>query len=451
MNPSKIIIKFDQCDEQKHGVVRRIVGFAQASHAVSLFDAADLAANPRSAKTGSVTSEIIQSITETPELFPFKTKGILLGASSVRDLERQRYELQFKDGEVEGVLDGGHNSLAIGLQMLSFTSMNERDWKRIRTWPDFKSAWVEYRSEIDDIKELFDFLIPIEVLAPIDSSDPESVEEFSMSLLDICAARNNNVELTEETKAHKSGFYDDLKSALPDDIAQIVEWKTNDGGIIKARDIIALAWVPLLQIERPKGISVLPNQLYRNKGMCVEVFNHLMRHEDVSTRTSGYTHKLTNKSVQSAITLLKDLPSLFEQLYTDFPDAYNNAPGHFGRISAVRMYDPTKAKDKNPKYLRKAPKTPFYKKDTRYSYPDGFLWPIFYGLSSLMIVKDGIIQWEVDPFDFLKKRLGDIVRTYKLIMDMSDYDPQKVGKNISAYEFARSEIEKFKHLEKVAK
>lgn len=449
MNPSKIVIKFDQCDEQNRGFVRRIVGFAKALHLVPLYDAADLAANPRSAKTGSVTTDIISSITETPDLFPFKTKGILLGASVVRDLERKRYELLFKRGEIEGILDGGHNTLAIGIYMLSFTSVPDDILKRVRTWPQFKEAWTSYRSEIDECRELFDFLVPLEVLAPADPSDARSIEEFSMSLLEICAARNNNVELTEETKANKSGFYDELKSALPKDIADLVEWKTNDGGVIKARDIIALAWVPLLQVTRPQDIKVQPNQLYRNKGACVEVFNELMRHEKVSTRTSGYNHQLTNKTIKSAISLLKDLPALFEKLYIDFPEAYNSAPGHFGRISAVRMYDPTKIKEKNPKYLKKAPKSPFYKRDTRYSYPDGFLWPIFYGLSALMKFEDGEVSWEVDPYDFLEKRLPDIVRTYKLIMDMSDYDPQKVGKNISAYEFSRSEIEKFKHLARV--
>ena len=78
-----------------------------------LFDAADLEANPRSAKKGAVTEAIIESIRETPDTFPFKTKGVLVGASDYDALDRKRYELRFENPRNEGILDGGHNMLAI--------------------------------------------------------------------------------------------------------------------------------------------------------------------------------------------------------------------------------------------------------------------------------------------------------------------------------------------------
>jgi len=80
-----------------------------------------------------------------------------------------------------------------------------------------------------------------EVLVPADIENDEVVDEFNSSLLDICAARNNNVELTLETKANKKGFYEYLRKSLQPAIANRVEWKTNDGGEIKVRDLIALA------------------------------------------------------------------------------------------------------------------------------------------------------------------------------------------------------------------
>jgi hypothetical protein len=54
--------------------------------------------------------------------------------------------------------------------------------------------------------DALDFLVPLEVLVPADITDPETVEAFNASLLDICAARNNNVELTLETRANKKGY-----------------------------------------------------------------------------------------------------------------------------------------------------------------------------------------------------------------------------------------------------
>jgi hypothetical protein len=76
MNPNELIIRYEQVGEQAEGAVKRLVGFVRAKHMLQLFDAADLEANPRSAKAGAVTADIIESIELTPELFPFKTKGI---------------------------------------------------------------------------------------------------------------------------------------------------------------------------------------------------------------------------------------------------------------------------------------------------------------------------------------------------------------------------------------
>jgi hypothetical protein len=42
---------------------------------LQLFDAADLEANPREAKAGTVTADIIDSISETPETFPFMLRS----------------------------------------------------------------------------------------------------------------------------------------------------------------------------------------------------------------------------------------------------------------------------------------------------------------------------------------------------------------------------------------
>src|SRR5262245_61440840 len=65
MNPDKIVIRFDQVAEQAEGPVKRVVGFVRAKNMLQLFDAADLEANPRSAKAGAVTADIIDSIKET--------------------------------------------------------------------------------------------------------------------------------------------------------------------------------------------------------------------------------------------------------------------------------------------------------------------------------------------------------------------------------------------------
>lgn len=437
MNPTSIIVRFDTVAEQPAGPVLRIVGFARARELLQLIDAADLEANPRSAKAGPVTDDILESIDETPDLFVFKTKGILAGASSYEKLQRNRFRLTFENTKIEGILDGGHNTLAIGTHIL-MKALNDPSLKRkIRSWPEFKESWDENREEIEALRKIkpdddeydedaLDFLVPIEVLVPSDLESEESMDAFNSSLLSICSARNNNVQLTVETKSNKKGFYEDLRAALPEDTANRVEWKTNDGGDIKARDLIALAWIPLSTLGLDYIPKFPPQNIYRNKGECAKLFDELMSHEDVSEPTDGeYTRKVHNNAIRSALTLAGQLPSLYDKIYKDFPYAYNENSGKFGNISVVKMAS----------NMRSQPTTYFTDEPVDYSYPDGLILPLVYGLRALMVTKDdGRVVWAQDPHAFLDHHLSNIVRKYRVILDAYRFDPQKVGKNEGSYD-----------------
>ena len=439
MNPSSIIIRFDDVAEQAAGSVLRIIGFVRARELLPLFDAADLDANPRSAKSGPVTEDILESIDATPEIFVFKTKGILVGASSYERLQRKRYRLSFENTKIEGILDGRHNALAIGTHILMHALGGNGIKRKIRRWEDFKTAWDENREAVDELRALkpdedgyeesaLDFLIPLEVLVPSDIESEEATEEFNSSLLAICSARNNNVQLTLETKANKKGYYEDLRESLPEDIASRVEWKTNDGGDIKARDLIALTWIPLsLLADTNEFIPEIPAQnIYRNKGECAKLFDEMMGHEEVSEPTDGeYTRQVHNESVRSALRIAAELPELYDQIYLDFPTAYNEGNGRFGKLAIVKI-----ASD-----MRSPPTTYFTQHESDYRYPDGLIMPLVYGLKALMEVDDeGVISWSQDPYDFLKEHLASIVKKYRVILEAYRFDPQKVGKNPGSYE-----------------
>ncbi len=443
MKPSKIIIKYEQVAEQTHGSVRRLVGFVQVKSLLSLFDSVDLDANPRSAKWGQVTESIVESIKRDPDIFPFKTKGVLIGSSEYEALQRQRYELRFVDATTEGILDGGHNMLAIGTHVLTTALNDEKASKKVKNWETFKEAWRVNREAIEAVRDELNFLVPVEVLVPADLEDDAVVSDFSSELLEICAARNNNAQLTLETKANQKGFYDAIKVALPPSVRDRIEWKSNvAGGDVKVRDIVALAWIPLSLLPDLPVKPPAPQNIYRNKGECAKLFDHLMSDANVSTRAAdGPLHALNSDAVRSAIAVLGDLPALYDKIYADFPAAYNAAGGHFGRIGIVRMYDPTKRTDKNRKYMRTQPETHFTEQPVDYSYPDGLIMPLVWGLRALMTVKDGKVGWSTDPSSFLDRHLKDIAQNYKLVLEMSRFDPQKLGKNEASYGFAASQFE----------
>ncbi len=439
MNPDRILVRFDQGQvaEQVEGPVRRIVGFVKARNMLNLFDAADLEANPRSAKAGPVTDAIIESIVETPDTFPFKTKGVLVGSSNYEKLERNRYELKFENLKIEGILDGGHNMLAIGTHILRQATSNAK--LRPARWPDFKTAWEKNRDLVEALRKAtpdpeegpLDFLVPLEILVPSDLDDPEVMDEFSSSLLDICAARNNNVELKLETKANQKGFYEEFRKFLQPFIANRVEWKTNDGGEIKVRDLIALAWIPLSVVDLPKdedGRAIeppVPQNIYRNKGECVKLFDRLMSSPEVSKQTGGeYRHELHNTQVGSALELAAQIPLLYDWIYKAFPDAYNDGTGRFGGVTVVKQ-----AKD-----MRTKPLTHFTNQPVNYSYPDGLIMPLVYGLLSLIERgEDGRLKWKMEPQRFLEGCFPAIVKKYRVIMDAFRADPQKIGKNEGSY------------------
>lgn len=432
--------------------IKRYTGFVRGRDLYPLFEHVSLDANPRAAKTGAVTSAILESLAKTPELFPFKSKGILLGTSNYEALQRNRFELRFEDPASEGVLDGGHNMLAIGLHMLSAV-VDERELARVSLWEEMKELWEEQRSELEAVREQFDFLVPVELLVPSDADDERSVQQFEMSVLDICAARNNNAQLTQETKSNKLGFYNEIRERLDPMIAERVEWKSNEwesseARPIKVRDLLALSWIPLNKANEagllPLDISVTPQNIYRNKGECSKQFDKLMLNPLVSEPRDGPTHELANDTVASCFDILADLPKLYDKVYANFPEAYNSNGYRFGANPIVKIYDPAKremAKDKTA-YVATQPLTPFTNMRVDYRYPDGLIMPLVYGLKGLMQIEDDRVTWATDPFKFLDAYFKDIAGAYRLVLDMARFDPQKLGKNQASYEFAVGEFEK---------
>lgn len=81
-----LIVKFDFYSQQTVGEITKMVGLVKAKYLVPIIDFLDLEANPRSSKTGPVTDGIQESIERDAEVFPFKTKGILLASSQYEKL-----------------------------------------------------------------------------------------------------------------------------------------------------------------------------------------------------------------------------------------------------------------------------------------------------------------------------------------------------------------------------
>jgi len=429
------IIRIVHASEDKFNAITRVTGYLKGKQLLQLFNPNILDANPRKPKANRVTAEIIDTLKGTPELFQFKSKGLLIGTASAKSLERNRFKVDFSKG-TEGILDGGHNMLSIGIYLIE--SATGEDWsKRIKTWDDLMSAWGENLGDIMELGDELDFYVTTELLIPSDET-AETLEEFRIALIDICAARNNNAQLSLEAKANSKGFYDEIRSRFANklpNLAKRVEWKHNewesdDRTPIRVRDLVSLAWVPLTLLEKENCLSekeafdLNPTLFYSSKSKLSELFDTLMSQDDIASQQKSGKFELHNTSVGSAFDVLVKMPELVDWMHINLPKSYNRNGGKFGGISAV----------KKPK--RGTALTPFFKKPTEFKVPDGFITPLVFGLSAIMEVKNCKVSWMVDPEQFLEKHFDKIVEGFNMAITMSNYDPQKVGKDKGSYNLA---------------
>jgi hypothetical protein len=66
--------------------------------------------------------------------------------------------------------------------------------------------------------------------------------------------------------------------------------------------------------------------------------------------------------------------------------------------------------------------------------------PLVWALGELMEYKDGKVAWKVDPARFIRKNLAKTLKVYYGMIQMANYDPQKVGKTGACYYLAANDF-----------
>lgn len=435
MSNLKTIIKYQQSDTQTSEGISRTVGFIEAKHLFSLFKTTILDPNPRRPKTNKVTSDIVASLKNSSNLFQLKSKGLLIGTSSAdRTLQRGRISLKFDYPKTEGILDGGHNMLAIGLYILS-DYIDESELKKIKDWDELIEVWEEYLPEIKEDKDDYDFLVSVELITPKDDSS-EVVEAFKSASIEICEARNNNSSLTSETRANQRGFYDEMKRLIKlrdSKMASRVEWKSNytegeDVKPIKVRDLVALAWLPLSVLVENEIISTekqfSPTSIYSSKSKVSGMYDDLFLDEKIAKRLDDGKYILTSPAVKSALELLCDLPYLYDYLFLNMSTAAGNV-ARLNGYAAVKKVSTL---------------SPYTQQKASFKMPDGFIVPLFYGLTTLMMVKKKKVVWITEPKKFLEEQLPEIMSGYMLAIEGGQKDPQKIAKSELSYRVAKQQF-----------
>ena len=129
-----VTFKVELRNDANVGPLYRISGAVKIKNLVDLISIEDLTANPRRPKRTTITEDIMQTIQTAPEMLPFYSKGILIGSSDVVERDRDRFQLHFADPDREGVLDGGHNLMAIALVLLGEVGVSEKALRKVKFW-----------------------------------------------------------------------------------------------------------------------------------------------------------------------------------------------------------------------------------------------------------------------------------------------------------------------------
>lgn len=409
--------------------INKIISSLSPLNFIKLLKDADNKVNPRIATVNKITKSIYETLENSPELFWYKSKGILLATESCEILDRGRVKVSLSNTDYEGIMDGGHNTFAIAIFMI-----DKLFNVKLKKWDECKDFWDKNYNDIitefEARSEEFDFSIPIEIVYA--NGENGSIEEFYDFISEICSARNNNVQLKETAKGNQVGYYEFLKDKLS---AFDVIWKTGDSGKITAEDVISLSTLPLLYL---KSIGQLPTNiknlnkisLYSQKSKCVEFYNDVISNSDVSEEQKG-KFVLKNEAVKSALALTEDILIFFDKMYIEFPNLYHKAsPGKFGRISSVNNIKKSKA--------------PFgtTSKLCDYQYSFGFFYPLISGLTNLMEFDEvnKVVKWRVNPKDLDLSKLD--LAQYVNIIKIVNFDPQKIGKGDVFYKESENVFDK---------
>lgn len=435
---SEITIKTGSCCVQQHEKINKVIATIDAKNIAKLFDVVGLTANPRKSRGGKITDAICETLDKSPEDMRFKSKGLLISTLNCQQHARGRFTLSFDVPAFEGVLDGGHNMLAIGLFLLE-SHLRDSDlanYKKIKNWDDFVEAWSKYKNEMQESLDDFEFEVPVEIIYPTDSYKVD----FPDAIFGISDARNNNASLTAGTKANYRGHYEILKDHLDEEIRDLIRWKDGDSGKRINRDeIVAMSLIPLKAVQENNLLKgdIPPINLvniYSSKGKCVDIFSSAFE----AYASEKDKTKVSDPLFLGALKLMKDLPELYDLIYKEFPHAYNRHSSRFGGISCVGRYEEGKSGDN---FLSRQPLTKYYKNPCDYRYPDGFIIPVICGLTALIDVKADTVEWKTNPFQFIEEHLTEAVELLVGTIKDNGYNPNVVGKNKGAYDIVKRMIE----------
>lgn len=354
---------------------------------VSVFDLPDLASwrriNVRDAKeTGAVPKAIRETLDESPDMFFFKNRGLVITANSVAfDTESALVTLALADPNLHGLLDGGHTYTVIQ----SYISQTER-------------------GALGAGDQAF---VRVEIL---EGFGPDQI-------VDIVEARNTSNQVKDQSLLELQQAFEGIKKQIAKEAyANKVAYKEyeiyegTDGKRPKPIDVREIVSLLTVFDKDHWGDNNHPIMAYSRKAAC------LNRFKDYA------------ESYEKLYPLIPQILALWDMIHGQMPSWWQAAKesqgqgAKFGRITGV--------------IPNKTTQLHFLGEESIYAIPTAFKYPILAALRAFLEEKDGKFVWGkgLDPADALEDGLGQQLTEAVINNALEIRNPTKLGKTNSVWD-----------------
>jgi hypothetical protein len=274
----------------------------------------------------------------------------------------------------------------------------------------------------EELKKRF---VNVQLLIP-KLGDADQPTQGMMDLLnDIKEARNTSVQVKQKSLADARRHFEVLKSALQTEpYFSDISWHEGQKGAIDGLQIITLLMIfyPQFCKEADNGE---PSNAYGHKERCLDAYIR-------------YAEKEPDE-LEAWIKVIPDVVRLFDELQDGFPKHYG---GRFGKIKEVQIWDEKRYEKGNKRYRKTPAKSLFLGREMRYSYPIGWLYPLFAAFRVLAgPAKTGSrIAWKREPIEFWRNNADELCRRYEPHLAAVGYDTKRIATNPICYQAMRQAV-----------
>ena len=480
-------IEIKDASVQMGSKLQKVIGLLSAKELAKMMDGITLKPNPRSPNVNKITKAIARTLETDPELLQYKTKGILAYGDIISRSGRV-FDFDFSTPSYGGILDGGHNFLAIVRTMIidavrhKYSSLKKedkrirKDAEKIRSLRDLMQKWQTYGACVkelveslsalptkarkqDKVARKFSFLLPIEIIAPCQGTSEKDVKEI---IHEISVARNNNVQLKEVAIAQHKGSYELLKHILPEEVNTKVQWKSGENQCpIAPTKVVPLALLPLKKLEEVGILSKLAKaihainegdedaeeapfppvklmSMYTSTAGCISIYSQVIDAVANLKESGGDAEGIVDSVVES-MSVIGELPRVWDTIEWKFEEFFSLAvSGNEKKYSELPCNNKGPAKSETPTkfFTHQIPKG-------KYVCRAGFATPLFMSMCSALMaynVESKSVQWVVssekliNELTYPSKYFKSMMRDYVSLIRTVDYDPSKFGKAPMPYE-----------------